>query len=62
MTEVQPFILIVDDDLAVRDSLSFSLMLDGLEVKACQDGADLVAHPDLPRFSQRCGRRVAGIP
>ncbi len=49
MIEVQPFILIVDDDLAVRESLSFSLMLDGLEVQACQDGADLVTHPDLSR-------------
>lgn len=49
MSEVQPFILIVDDDLAVRESLSFSLKLDGLNVQAYQDGAELMASPDLPR-------------
>lgn len=49
MHEVQPFILIVDGDLAVRESLRFSLMIDGLEVRACQDGAGLMADPDLLR-------------
>lgn len=49
MTVVRPIILIVDDDLAVRESLSFSLRLDGFEVQACPNGADLMAHPYLSR-------------
>jgi len=40
-------ILIVDDDPAVRDSLKFSLELEGFEVHTCRDGAELLAHPCL---------------
>jgi two-component system response regulator FixJ len=42
-------VLVVDDDLAVRESLKFSLELEGLEVYVCGDGADLLGHPHLIR-------------
>ena len=47
MTERQPLVLVVDDDLAVRDSLKFALQLEGLEVHACSGGADLLIHRSL---------------
>jgi two-component system response regulator FixJ len=40
-------VLVVDDDLAVRESLKFVLGLEGLEVHACACGADLLDHPQL---------------
>jgi two-component system response regulator FixJ len=40
-------ILVVDDDLAVREALKFALELEGLEVQACACGADLIDHPRL---------------
>ena len=40
-------VLVVDDDLAVRESLKFALELEGLEVHACAGGADLLDHPQL---------------
>lgn len=49
MTEGQHLVLVVDDDLAVRESLKFALELEGLEVQACSGGADLLAHPSLSR-------------
>jgi two-component system response regulator FixJ len=42
-------IIIVDDDKAVRDSLNFSLRLEGLDVHTCADGASLLAYPDLDK-------------
>ena len=42
-------VLVVDDDLAVRESLKFALELEGLEVHVCASGADLLAHPHLMR-------------
>jgi two-component system response regulator FixJ len=47
MSEGHHLILVVDDDLAVRESLKFALELEGLEVHACGGGADLFAHPRL---------------
>jgi two-component system response regulator FixJ len=47
MSNKVPLILIVDDDSAVRDSLKFSLELEGLAVRVCSSGADLLRHPDL---------------
>jgi two-component system, LuxR family, response regulator FixJ len=47
MTEGQHLVLVVDDDLAVRESLKFALELEGLEVHALGSGADLLAHPHL---------------
>jgi FixJ family two-component response regulator len=40
-------VLVVDDDHAVRHSLEFSLELEGLDVRACSSGAELLSHPDL---------------
>jgi FixJ family two-component response regulator len=44
-----PLVLIVDDDLAVRESLKFALELEGLEVDVWPRGADLLASPRLPQ-------------
>ncbi len=49
MTEGQHLVLVVDDDLAVRESLKFALELEGLEVQTCRGGADLLTHPQLWR-------------
>ncbi len=49
MTEGQHLVLVVDDDLAVRESLKFALELEGLEVQACRGGAELLTHPHLWR-------------
>ncbi len=43
----RPLILVADDDRAVRDSLKFSLELEGLEVRVFDGGADLLAEPRL---------------
>jgi FixJ family two-component response regulator len=40
-------IFIVDRDLAVRDSLRFSIELDGMDVRTCGSGRELLAHPEL---------------
>lgn len=49
MTEGQHLVLIVDDDLAVRESFKFALALEGLEVQTCSGGAELLMHPRLLR-------------
>ncbi len=49
MTEGQHLVLVVDDDLAVRESFKFALALEGLEVQTCNGGADLLMHPRLLR-------------
>jgi FixJ family two-component response regulator len=41
------FVLIVDDDHAVRDSLKFALELEGLLVDTCESGNALLGHPRL---------------
>ena len=43
----KPVILVVDDDPAVRDSLKFSLELEGLTVHTCDGGMALLNHPNL---------------
>lgn len=43
----QKLVLIVDDDQAVRESLKFTLELDGLSVDTCDSGAALLRHPSL---------------
>jgi two-component system, LuxR family, response regulator FixJ len=47
MTEGQHIVFVVDDDLAVRESLKFALELEGLVVRVCASGAELLRHPDL---------------
>jgi len=49
MTKPRDLILLVDDDLAVRESLKFALELEGLAVRAFSSGAELLRHPDLLR-------------
>ncbi len=48
MSEGQHLVLVVDDDLALRESLKFALELEDLEVHACSGGAELLMHPRLP--------------
>jgi len=40
-------VLIVDDDQAVRDALKFALELDGMSIRTCSSGEELLRHPDL---------------
>jgi two-component system response regulator FixJ len=40
-------VIIVDDDRAVRESLKFSLSLDGLAVQTCDSGLKLLRDGDL---------------
>jgi FixJ family two-component response regulator len=40
-------VIVVDDDKAVRDSLKFSLELDGLQVHACDSAKSLLDYPGL---------------
>lgn len=47
MQKEKPIILVVDDDPAVRDSLKFSLELEGLRVQTCDSGMALLNRQDL---------------
>ena len=49
MTKGQRLVLVVDDDLAVRESLKFALELEGLTVHACAGGDELLRDPFLSR-------------
>lgn len=49
MSGKRHFVLLVDDDLAVREALKFALELEGISVAVCANGAELLNHPDLPR-------------
>ena len=40
-------VFILDDDLAVRESLKFALDLEGLTVEACASASELLSHPAL---------------
>jgi FixJ family two-component response regulator len=40
-------VIVIDDDLAVRKSLTFSLELEGLTVRSHPSGPDALADPDL---------------
>ena len=44
-------VFIIDRDQAVRDSLRFSIELDGMEVRTCDSGKELQAHPDISKGS-----------
>ena len=43
-------ILIVEDDRAVRESLKFSLVIEGFAVRAYADAEQLLAETHLPKF------------
>jgi FixJ family two-component response regulator len=48
MSKLAGPVIVVDDDAAVRNSLKFALELEGLSVHLFKDGAELLAHPELP--------------
>jgi two-component system response regulator FixJ len=43
-------IVVVDDDAAVRNSLKFSLELEGFTVRLYADGRELLEDPELPAY------------
>ncbi|MEF2549944.1 response regulator [Aurantimonas sp. A2-1-M11] len=47
MKREKRLILLVDDDLAVRESLKFALELDDLSVSLCGTGEELLLHGEL---------------
>lgn len=47
MTKDPDIVLVVDDDQAVRESFKFALELEGLIVRVCGGGEELLMHPDL---------------
>ena len=46
----RPTVLVVDDDPAVRNSLMFSLQVEGFCVRAYASGGELLSDPDLPNI------------
>ncbi len=50
--ETRDIVLVLDDDEAVRESLKFSLELEGFSVRVCAHGGELLNHPDL--HAARC--------
>jgi two-component system, LuxR family, response regulator FixJ len=48
MSKGQEIVFVVDEDRAVRESLKFALGLEGLAVRVCGSGAELLQHSDLP--------------
>jgi FixJ family two-component response regulator len=40
-------VLVVDDDLAVGESLKFALEIEGFAIRVCSSGEAALAHPDL---------------
>ena len=49
LPKVRDIVFVLDDDLAVRESLKFALELEGLKVEACAGVAELEDHPKLAR-------------
>jgi FixJ family two-component response regulator len=48
VSQPRPVVLIIDDDPAVRNSLKFSLEIEGYAVFLYPDGSHLLSKPDLP--------------
>jgi two-component system, LuxR family, response regulator FixJ len=46
-----PVIIVVDDDPAVRNSLKFSLEIEGFLVRVYASGSELLGERDIPRCS-----------
>jgi two-component system, LuxR family, response regulator FixJ len=44
-----PLVIVVDDDVAVRNSLKFSLEVEGFAVRAYSGGIELLNDTELPR-------------
>jgi len=47
----RPLIIVVDDDPAVRNSLKFSLEIEGFLVRLYANGSELLGERDIPRCS-----------
>jgi FixJ family two-component response regulator len=47
VVEMPPVVAVVDDDVAVCNSLKFSLELEGLEVRTFPGGVELLRAPDI---------------
>lgn len=47
MAGTRPLVMVVNDDVALRDALQFTLRLEGAEVHHYEDGAGLLADPAL---------------
>jgi FixJ family two-component response regulator len=50
MAPSRPTIMVVDDDQAVRNSLKFSLEIDGFSVRAYPSGQELLNETDMPDY------------
>ena len=48
LSVASPLVIIVDDDVAVRNSLKFSLEVEGFAVRAYSSGLELLNDPELP--------------
>ena len=48
--QLRPTVFVVDDDPAVRNSLKFSLELEGFAVRLYADGRELLADSHLPAY------------
>ena len=46
--KISPVVLVIEDDAAVRDSLKFSLELEGYAVRLYKDAESLLSEEDLP--------------
>ena len=44
-------VIVIDDDPAVRNSLKFSLEIEGYEVRIFSDGTELLIDPRIARFA-----------
>jgi two-component system, LuxR family, response regulator FixJ len=59
----RPLIIVVDDDPAVRNSLKFSLEIEGFLVRLYASGSELLGERDMPRCSCLVvDQRMPGIP
>jgi two-component system, LuxR family, response regulator FixJ len=58
----RPLIIVVDDDPAVRNSLKFSLEIEGFLVRLYASGSELLGERDIPRCSCLVvDQKMAGI-
>src|SRR5215467_5855821 len=48
LTTARPVVLVIDDDLAVRNSLKFALEIEGFCVRVYPSGAELLDETDMP--------------
>lgn len=46
--QAKPLVVVIEDDPAVRNSLKFSLEIEGYAVRLYADGSDLLEHRRLP--------------